>query len=72
MLEVPAAYEELAAKRLKFTSTAVRERYFEMLEIIILKGLYYLKAMGSALSTAGFTRMAAAIDRLLETMDQSS
>jgi hypothetical protein len=52
----------------------VRERYFEMVEIIVLKGLYYLKALpeASAVDCQGFNKISNAIDRLLETMDQSS
>jgi hypothetical protein len=42
---VASAYEELSGKRLKFTSRAVRERYYEMLQIIVLKGLHYLKTL---------------------------
>jgi hypothetical protein len=72
LMEVGSAYEELASRRVKFTSGAVRGRYFEMLEIIILKGLYYLKALGTLIGTVGFNRVASAIDRLLETMDHSS
>lgn len=45
-----------------------------MLEIIILKGLYYLKTLpeATAIDSIGFNKIANAIDKLLETMDQSS
>ena len=48
---------------MKFTSRAVKERYYEMLQIIVLKGLYYLKVMPMEL--AAFSRMSSAIDKIL-------
>ena len=55
---------------MKFTSRAVKERYYEILQIIVLKGLYYLKVIPMEL--AAFSRMSSAIDKILEAMDQSS
>lgn len=62
-----SAYEELASKRLKFTKKNVKERYLEMLEIILLKGLYYLKALpeGNLMDEVTFERLSTAIDKLL-------
>jgi hypothetical protein len=52
----------------------VKERYMEMLEIIVMKGLYYLKALpdSNLIDLSTFNRMNAAIDKLLESMDHYS
>jgi hypothetical protein len=74
VLELPGAYEELAGKRVKFTSRSIKLRYLEMVEIIVLKGLYYLRTLTelNLIDPSGFGRLSVAIDKLLDSMDQSS
>ena len=42
LVEVPSAYGELSSSKIKFLHKPIKERYEEMLQVIILRGLYYL------------------------------
>lgn len=74
IVELPGAYEELSSKRFKFTSRLIKEKYFEILQIIILKGLYYLHTLSEhrIMDPSDFTKLSTSIDKLMESMDQSS
>ena len=74
IIELPGAYEELSSKRFKFTSKLIKEKYFEILQIIILKGLYYLHTLSEhyLIDPSEFSKLSISIDKLLESMDQSS
>ena len=75
LCEVVRAYTELSTYKIKFLHKNIKERFEEMLQVIILKGIYYLSMFSkfpSKVSKDSFEELATAIDKLLGCLGHGS